>query len=678
MSAGESSHGSRYLVFARRVMGRAGLLGTAWRSAERGDRLRQKYTVLPRIKPLSARRWEPLVRQLPLEKRRVDGEELVLASGRWSQEAERETVRPEPAEVPQREPSERGVTRAADMRAAVQRVRDSAGARRGATQRGEGQFHPPAARRTGQEGLVKERRPFRRGSQIVEEPDRERAAGPERAQPLVAQPSPVVEESELPRQRGGIPTKAEELIEEGAAGEGPGKVLSEEFGMQEVEAPASASPTARPVQEPSPASTAPPERAAERDEEITSASGVEGADIASDSMEADVEAIEKRSEVSPEPISQEVGERGIPRRGVSSDGEGAGPLRRSGMPAFTEMGTSREEERWGSPVGSEEIYTRLGATSYEGNLSPEGAPPLVQKEPRERAEERSSVVQGQKRASEGVPRRASLEELEVTEEVVDTESSAVRPRVHGPKEARPSREMRAQQPRTSAEGDVAGDDALVSRETQETAAPEVRSARELGRPAKPETAPGAKVAPREPRAIDPTTTRGRLTEKEAQTPPEEIEDSEERVSARRSPAMSQERDAEQVGVGEGVPADSEGSDLQDVPLEEALFGASEVLRRAPRPFEEEGETLSPLSSLYGRPSDVREDVSADLVRQAEAEQVPMEATSEVESAEVEPPEVLEEEEREELDVDKLADEVYRRIRDRLRVERERYGTRGRW
>ncbi|MEA3407487.1 MAG: hypothetical protein U9R48_05330 [Chloroflexota bacterium] len=679
------AHGASYLAFARRVMGRdTEFLSTVRRSTEQGSRLRQKYT-LSLVKPLSVRRLEPLVvTRPPLRERRANDEELALASAapsQWPQTVEGQTGPSEAIEMPSTEPLRVGPPRAADMRAAVQRARASAEARRKATQR-QGAPTPFAVPRAEGEAQPGEVRPVRRRAQLVEEPDRQRSPAPEPTQPRAARPSPLIEEAETPLQRGDVPAEPEGLAEEVPVVERPGEMASEEVRTQEAETRPSGPPTLRPMQEPSPASIVRSERAATRGEEAPPASVAEGEEIVPEAVEAEAE-VEELHEVSSEPTSQEVEESAvshIARRRTSPEYEIAEPPLDAGMsaPAAVEAIPGTESE---VPTGEPEVYTRLGATSYEGNLrSGEASPLAPRRAPSEPVEGRRSVPEALEAVSEEISRRAPLDEPEVTEEPGGP-GRLVSPRVRRAGEEVPEGGVRAQETRLSTEMPAAGvDEVPISREAEERGASEDRpTIREEGRAeAETERAPGAEVVRRAPRAARPVTPPGHLVREGEEASSERIERSEERAPVSPESAVSRERGA--MDVVEDASVDTEGPGLQDVPLEEALFGVSEILRRAHRPSREEGagvETSFVLPSISFRPPEAGEE-SPGPVRRADGEQAPAEPTAEVESVEAEAPDLGEEEETEGVNLGKLADEVYRRIRDRLRVERERYGRRGRW
>ncbi|MFO7918990.1 MAG: hypothetical protein R6V13_13030 [Anaerolineae bacterium] len=679
------AHGASYLAFAHRVMGRgAGLDSAVRRSTEQGSRLRQKYA-LRRVKPLSMRRLEPLVRRFPLQERRAEDEELVLASavpGWWSQETERQVQPSEPIERPSSGPRSGEPTRAADMRAAVQRARASAEARRQAAQKRRPSA-PIVTPRAGREEPPKDIRSLRRRAQLVEEPDRQRTSAPEPAQPVVGRPSSVVEEAETPRQRGGISAEAGELAREAPVEQEPGEVASDGVRTEETETRPGAPSTARPVSEPSPARTARPERAAVRGEEVSPRSVAEEADIAPAPVEAEAEEGGEGFKVSPEPVPRETGEGTVPRvaRHPATDRERAETLSETEIsaPEVVEMIPGAENE---TPLGEPEVYTRLGATSYEGNLRPEEASPLGSRRvPGKPVGGRRSMPEALEAVPEEISRRAPLEEAEVTEGAGEQERP-VSSRVHRAVEGVPEGDARGQKEVTSRETLVPGVDRVpVSREAEKRGASENRPTLREERlsEAETESAPGANVAYRAPRAARSATPPDRLVREEGALS-ERIERSEERASAPPAGPVSRERDVEDVG--EDASLDTDGPGLQDVPLEEALFRMSGVRRRARRPSNEESsgaEASFVLPSISFRPPEARERVSLDQVRRAAETQVPAEPIAEVESVEAEAPDLGEEEEiGEGVDVGKLADEIYRRIRDRLRIERERYGRRGRW
>ncbi|MFP3896124.1 MAG: hypothetical protein ACLFV5_04675 [Anaerolineales bacterium] len=653
MSTEESLRESRHLIFARRVMGRVGLFDAVQRSTEGGERLRQKYMLLTRFEPLSVRRWEPLARQFSLKERQADGEDLVLVSvpGRWSQKAEGGAVRPEPLKAPPREPRERVESRAANMRAAIQRARAFAEGRRESVQGARRRPISPAIRRMENERGAGEESLIRRGSRLVEEPDKEQTVGS--GLPESFHSSSIVEEAGTYRQRAGAPIEPEELVEE--------EPLVEES-EEGSEAQEMAEGTDAPLTE-SPGRETPAALAA-RSERTVTAFGEEvpfGSEEEAESSPTDVlePRIEEPSGVSSELVSREA-EKGIPRRGVSSDREEVGPLKDAGASAFTEGEIVRGEGESEPSVG--EVYTQLGATSYGGNLRREMAyRPTSRGVSREHAEERSPISGSPERVLEG------------------REEGGIAAPVRWRREAGPTGDTREEKAemRSPAETPLATSDSLPLLRTEGSEDLERGPVRVKGEVSEAEKIPDADAMRREPSGVDATGRTDHRLEDEAVVSSEGIVLSKDAATP-RSPAMSQERDAEEVDVGEGMPGEIKDSGLQDVPLEEALFGASRALYRADRSSRgerEAGDGISPLPFPDVARSG-RGDVFPNLVRQTDAEQVPAGAAPKVKSAETEASDLGEAEER--VDVDRLADEVYRRIRNRLRVERERYGTRGRW
>ncbi|MBC7256449.1 MAG: hypothetical protein H5T66_10155 [Chloroflexi bacterium] len=118
-----------------------------------------------------------------------------------------------------------------------------------------------------------------------------------------------------------------------------------------------------------------------------------------------------------------------------------------------------------------------------------------------------------------------------------------------------------------------------------------------------------------------------------------------------------------------MPAEEGPSGPQAIPLEEALFGRSRRMEQAPRSQPPPGAPPPPEAPTFtGTPGPT---VGVTFVRRQPK------ATPTVESAGAAP---TEQGERgpapaggAQVDLEKLTDEVYRRIRERLRIERERSG-----
>jgi hypothetical protein len=402
----------------------------------------------------------------------------------------------------------------------------------------------------------------------------------------------------------------------------------------------------------------------------------EGEDTAPDAVQVEKKESEEVSEVPREQVSREVQESGVVQRRAAAEREEPELMRDTGISAFAGVEENRGEDRE-EPSGTSEVYTRLGTTSYEGNLRPEQTPRVAFRETSgEDVAERRSVAERPERASEEVSRHPSVE----APEVGDQERPSVTPQVRRATEEVPERDVGAQE--ASNEISAAGfDETPVSGERAGREVPEsnLRLGGERPSGAGTEAAPSADVVRRAPRAARPEAPPDHLVREGEEAPSERIERSRERASVSPESVVSRARDAEDLG--ERASVDTEGPGLQDVPLQEALFGASEVVRRARSSQEEAGETETSfvLPSISFRSPETRERSSSEPVQRAEEAQAPAEPTAEVGSTESEAPDLGEEEETGEgIDVGKLADEVYRRIRDRLRIERERYGRRGRW